>query len=101
MKQNKEMLNPDGNSEDTITLSFADGDVECAIIASFPLNGKDYVALLPLSSVDGIEENEILLYSYTRNGEEFNLREITDEEEFDLAADTFDEMLDEAAFNEM
>lgn len=101
MEQNKEMLNLEPDSEDTITLSLENGDVECAIMASFPLNGKDYVALLPLSAIEGIEENEILLYSYTRNGEEFDLQEITDEEEFDLAADTFDEMLDEAAFNDM
>lgn len=101
MEQNKEMLNLDQNSEDTITLSFAEGDVECAIIASFPLNGKDYTALLPLSTIEGIEEDEILLYSYTKNGDELNLQEITDEEEFDEVADAFDEMLDEAAFNEM
>ncbi len=101
MEENKEMLNLDQNSEDTITLSLADGDVECAIVASFPLNEKNYVALLPLTVLEGMTEDEILLYSYTRNGEEFELQEITEEEEFELAADAFDEMLDEAAFNDM
>jgi hypothetical protein len=95
------MLNLDRNTEDTITLSFENGEVECAIMASFPVNNKDYIALLPLSKIDGLDDDEILLYSYTRQGEEFDLQEITDEDEFDLVADTFDEMLDEAAFNDM
>lgn len=87
--------------EDTITLILEDTQVECGIIASFPLEGKDYVALLPLEEVEGLEENEILLYAYTREQGEFQLIEITDDDEFDNVADAFDEMLDEAAFHEM
>ena len=101
MEIKKEHLNLDTDTEDTITLSLDQGDVECAIMASFPIGDKDYVALLPLSKVEGVEEDEVLLYSYTREGEEFQLQEITDEDEFELVADTFDEMLDEAAFEDM
>lgn len=101
MEIKKEHLNLDTDTEDTITLSLDQGDVECAIMASFPIGDKDYVALLPLSEVEGVEEDEVLLYSYTREGEEFQLQEITDEDEFELVADTFDEMLDEAAFEDM
>lgn len=90
----------DEDAEDTITLSLEDGDVECGIVASFPLNGKDYVALLPLSPVEGLEEDEILLYAYTKENDEFQLIEIEDDTEFDAVADYFDELLDEAAFNE-
>ena len=93
--------NSDFDVEDTITLSFEEGDVECSILASFPLNNKDYIALLPLAPVEGIEEDEILLYAYKMNGDDIELEEILDEDEFDLVADTFDEMLDEEAFNEM
>ena len=63
----------DDENEDTIILSLEDGDVECGIVASFPLNGKDYVALLPLSPLEGLEEDEILLYAYTREDDDFQL----------------------------
>lgn len=91
----------DEEMEDTITLVFEDGEVECGIVASFPVGDKDYVALLPLEEVDGIAEDEILLYSYTKEGDEFTLTEILDDDEFDQVADAFDELLDDAAFNEM
>ncbi len=90
----------DDENEDTIILSLEDGDVECGIVASFPLNGKDYVALLPLSPLEGLEEDEILLYAYTREDDNFQLIEIEDDDEFDAVADFFDELLDEAAFND-
>ncbi|MBP3506566.1 MAG: DUF1292 domain-containing protein [Lachnospiraceae bacterium] len=91
----------DEEMEDTITLVFEDTQVECGIIASFPVGDKDYVALLPLEEVEGLSEDEILLYGYTRKGDDFELIEIQDDDEFDMVADAFDEMLDEAAFNEM
>lgn len=91
----------DEEMEDTITLVFEDIQVECGIIASFPVGDKDYVALLPLEEVEGLSEDEILLYGYTRKGDDFELIEIQDDDEFDMVADAFDEMLDEAAFNEM
>ena len=106
MESNKNLDNDeqklflDEEIEDTITLVLGDVEVECGIIASFPLEGKDYVALLPLQEVEGLAEDEILLYAYTRTGEDFNLIEILDDEEFDRVADAFDEMLDEAAFYE-
>ena len=90
----------DEEMEDTITLILDDTQVECGIIASFPLEGKDYVALLPLTEVAGLEADEILLYAYTKENDEFNLIEILDDDEFDKAADAFDELLDEAAFHE-
>ena len=90
----------DDENEDTIILSLEDGDVECGIVASFPLNGKDYVALLPLTPLEGLEEDEILLYAYTREDDDFQLIEIEDDDEFDAVADFFDELLDEAAFND-
>lgn len=91
----------DQEAEDTITIYLDDCEVECGIIASFPLDDKDYVALLPLEEVEGLSEDEILLYAYTKDGDELNLIEITDEDEFDRVADTFDEMLDDAAFNDL
>lgn len=91
----------DGETEDTITIYLENGEIECGIIASFPLDDRDYVALLPLEEVEGLSEDEILLYAYTKEGNELHLIEITDEDEFDRVADTFDEMLDDAAFNDL
>lgn len=99
-KNDESKLYLDEEMEDTITLVLGDTEVECGIIASFPLEGRDYVALLPLQEVEGLSEDEILLYAYTREGDAFHLIEILDDDEFDRVADAFDEMLDEAAFNE-
>lgn len=101
MNNDDKKLFLDEEMEDTITLVLDDTEVECGIIASFPLDDKDYVALLPLHEVEGLSEDEILLYGYTREGDQFDLIEILDDDEFDRVADAFDEMLDEAAFNEM
>lgn len=100
-QENESKLYLDEEMEDTITLILEQGEVECGIIASFPLEGKDYVALLPLTPIEGLEENEILLYAYTREGDEFDLIDIEDDDEFEKVADAFDEMLDEAAFQDM
>ena len=86
--------------EDTISLQLDDGEIECGIIASFPVEGKDYVALLPLQTPEGFAEEEVFLYAYTRDGDDFELIDILDDEEFDKVADFFDELLDDAAFNE-
>lgn len=100
-QEDESKLYLDEEMEDTITLVLEQGEVECGIIASFPLEGKDYVALLPLTPIEGLEENEILLYAYTREGDEFDLIDIEDDDEFEKVADAFDEMLDEAAFQDM
>lgn len=92
---------PNADGEDTITLTLETGDVECAIMAAFPAADKDYIALLPLEPIEGIEEDEVLLYSYVKHGEDIELGMITDEDEFELAADAFDELLDEEAFEDM
>lgn len=100
-QEDESKLYLDEEMEDTITLVLEQGEVDCGIIASFPLEGKDYVALLPLTPIEGLEENEILLYAYTREGDEFDLIDIEDDDEFEKVADAFDEMLDEAAFQDM
>ena len=46
----------------TITL-LLDGDeeLECAIIATFPANDKDYIALMPVDQLEN-EEGELFFY---------------------------------------
>lgn len=86
----------------TITL-LLDGDeeLECAIIATFPANDKDYIALMPVDQLEN-EEGELFFYRYTINEEgEPVLENIEEDEEFEIVADAFDEMLDEEEFNAM
>ena len=84
----------------TITL-ILDGDeeLECAIIATFPVDDKDYIALMPVDQLED-EEGELFFYRYTVNEEgEPVLENIEEDEEF--VADAFDEILDEEEFNAM
>lgn len=96
MNQNEEF------EEGTVTLTLEDDtEVECAIVAIYPAGDKEYIALLPL---DGEEEEggEVFLYRYTEdeNGEP-SLENIEDDEEYEIAADAFDEMLDSEEYDEL
>ena len=89
--------------EDQIIITLEDGsEVNCDIIASFPVGDKDYVALLPDRVLDGYEEDEVFLYRYESKGEDdIELFQIEDDEEFDMVADAFDELMDEEEFEDM
>ena len=57
--------------EGTVTLSLDDGkEVECGIVAVFPVGEQDYIALLPLNDEDAAD-GEVYLYQYfeDENGE--------------------------------
>ena len=58
---------------DTMTLDLDDGGkLECIVLNVFPVNNREYIALLPMN-----------------------------DDEFELVSDYFDEMLDEQEFNEL
>jgi uncharacterized protein YrzB (UPF0473 family) len=48
----------------TLTLD-DDSEVDCAILAIFPVNGKDYIALLPLGEEE--DDDEVLIYRFPSN----------------------------------
>ena len=84
---------------DQITLTLEDGtDLVCDVISVFPVQDKNYIALLP-SNDD--PDAEIFLYRFIENGEEIELENIEDDEEFEMVSDAFDELLDAAEFEEM
>lgn len=88
---------------DQITLTLDDdSELLCDVIATFPakVNGKEqmYIALLP---TDATPESEIFLYRFSENGEEIDLQNIEDDEEFEIASDAFDELLDEEEFDDL
>lgn len=89
----------------TVTLTLADDSVvECAILTVFEVDDKEYIALLPLSD-DGVanDDGDVYLYRYIDNGSEEgpSLENITDDDEYEAAADAFDEWMDTMAFDEM
>lgn len=87
-----------------VTLNLDDGtDVECRILTIFEVDEQDYIALLPLD--DKGQDNpdgEVFIYRYFEDEKgEPSLENILSDEEYEAVADRFDELLDEAAFEEM
>lgn len=88
---------------DQITLTLDDdSELLCNVLATFPatINGKEqmYIALLP---TDATPESEIYLYRFIEDGDDIDLQNIEDDEEFDIVSDAFDELLDEEEFDEL
>lgn len=89
-------------TEDTISLYLGDNhEVECDILAIFPLKEQFYIALMPQKPLEGYEESEYFLYRYQSDGENVELSDIESEEELEAAEDKFEELLDEEEFNQM
>ncbi|MBE5944080.1 MAG: DUF1292 domain-containing protein [Lachnospiraceae bacterium] len=87
----------------TVSMTLDDGtELECDVVAIFPVGNQDYIALLPNKPVEGYDENEVFLYRYAElEGDAIDLGQIESEEEYEAVADAFDELLDEEEFNEL
>ena len=84
--------------EGTVTLSLDDGkEVECGIVAVFPVGEQDYIALLPLDENGQNESGEVYLYAFARteSGDPM-LSNIESDEEYAKAAVAFDTVLQNA-----
>jgi uncharacterized protein YrzB (UPF0473 family) len=70
---------------DTITLTLDnDTTLECTVLGVFDVEDKEYIALLPQ------EQDNVLLYHFSsNNGEDVELTNIEDDNEFDLVSKTF------------
>ncbi|HJA70913.1 MAG TPA: DUF1292 domain-containing protein [Candidatus Lachnoclostridium stercoravium] len=98
-EKNKMMEEPE--EEMTVTLTLDDGsEIECLVLTIFEAGGRDYIALLPTEGIDA-EEGEVYLYRYTEVDGEADLQNIEDDEEYEIVADAFDELLDEQEYDEM
>lgn len=86
--------------DQTITLTLDnDLEVECAVIAIFPVDEQQYMALLPLEAVEDITTDEVFIYKYIPSddeSEEVNLQTIDDDVEYDKVADAFDTLMEES-----
>lgn len=104
----KTITEPDKNmaeEEMTVELDLEEGRVTCSVVAIFSAGEKDYIALLPLDENEESEEGDVWIYGYSENpddpNEEPELRYIEDDEEYERAADAFDEYLDNQEFDEI
>lgn len=102
----KEFIDANEPEEEmTVTLELEDGDVECAVVTIFPMNGKDYIALLPLDENGQNDAGEVWIYGYKEDPNDPNAEPelifIEDDAEYEACADAFDEYLDSTEFDEI
>ena len=97
-------VNPDAENDEemTVTLTLDDGtELECVVLTIFEAGEKEYIALLPLDGREA-EDGEVYLYRYVEdiNGNP-DLANIDSDEEYEIVADAFDELLDSAEYDEL
>ena len=92
-----------GESDATVTLTLDDDtNIECAVLTIYPAGGKEYIALLPLDENGENHDGEVYLYRFVQGSDqEPMLENIEDDEEYEIASDAFDELLDKAEFDEL
>jgi len=91
-KHDENCCGHDHDEMDVITLEFDDGEaVDCEALGIFEVDGKEYAALVPLDE----DEDDVYLYEYKETGDEFELIDIEDDEEFDKVVAEFENILEE------
>ena len=88
--------------ERTVTLTLDDGsEVECVVLTIFEAGDRDYIALLPTEGAEA-DEGEVYLYRYEEDADgNPSLDNIEDDDEYEVVADAFDELLDDQEFDEI
>ena len=94
-------VTPDEADDIRVTLELDEGEVECSILTIYEAGGRDSIALMPLDK-QGNETGDVYLYRYAEDEEGLpSIDPIEDDEEYEIAADKFDEFLDDDMFNAM
>ena len=77
-----------------IPIEMEDGsEVECEVLAIFPVDGKQYIALIDKDN----EDSDIWMDRFVPGGEEeFNIEDIEDDKEFEKVEDAFNQMVEAA-----
>jgi len=91
-------------NEETVTVTLTldnDEEVECAVLVIYTVDEQDYIALLPIDENGENDDGEVYLYRYNEVDGEPELSNIEDDDEYEAAADAFDEWLDEMEFEEL
>ena len=88
--------------EMTVTLTLDDDtEVECVVLTIFNAGEHEYIALLPMEGADS-EEGEVYLYRYSKTEDGTpNLDNIEDDDEYEIVAEAFDELLDAQEYDEL
>ena len=91
------------DEEVTVTLTLDNDEVvECAVLTIYEAGAHKYIALLPLDENGESEEGDVFLYRYIdTDPENPDLENILDDDEYEIAADAFDEWLDEQEFEDL
>ena len=87
----------------TVELTLENDEVvTCAILTLFEAAGQEYIALLPLNEDGDTEDGDVYIYRYVETADgEPELENIEDDEEYEIAADAFDEWMDTQEFEEL
>ena len=85
-----------------VTLTLDDGtELECVVLTIFDAGEREYIALLPVEGEEA-EEGEVYLYRYSEDKEgNPTLDNIEDDDEYEVVADAFDQLLDDQEFDEL
>ena len=86
----------------TVELTLDNEVLECAILTVYEAAGQEYIALLPLDeNLEPNESGDVYLYQYneTEDGEP-DLGNIEDDEEYEIAAEAFDDWMDSQDFDD-
>lgn len=100
MADEKELMEEEQEMTVTLTLD-DDTEVECVVLTIFNAGGREYIALLPVEGANS-DDGEVYLYRYreTEDGTP-DLENIEDDEEYEVVADAFDELLDSGEYDEL
>ena len=80
-----------------MTIELDDGrTLDCDVIVVFTIHEQQYVALAPV----GDNPDEIFLYRFKEENGEPILSNIESDEEYEIVCDRFDEILDEAEWED-
>ncbi|MGL4344283.1 MAG: DUF1292 domain-containing protein [Cellulosilyticaceae bacterium] len=77
-----------GSEEPVIYVTFEDEDreVACDVLGIFEVDEIEYIALAPQ------DEDDVLIYRYSEEGEDIQLDEIATDEEYEKVSAEFDEL---------
>ena len=102
MAKDKNMNQDAANDEEmTVTLTLDDGtELECVVLTIFEAADTEYIALLPLDGNEA-EDGEVYLYRYTEINGTPDIQNIESDEEYEIVADAFDELLDTEEYDEI
>ncbi|WP_313073935.1 DUF1292 domain-containing protein [Lacrimispora sp.] len=104
MAQDPNLVNEEMESQEemTVTLTLDDGsELECVVLTIFTAAERDYIALLPMEGPEA-EEGEVYLYRYSESEDgQPDLQNIENDDEYEIVADAFDQLLDEAEYDEV